>query len=198
MAHQHQSHTPIEDEEGDYRAQVEAYPRLSDAEQGRLLATRGTVREAANRTLIEHNLFLVYEAAHAHRQVGIPFGDLFQEGSLALISAVEHYGGTEEGFTASLRGAIDATMDAVVAMTRDAQRNDEAFVAACRVFERAEALMTADLQRRPTDAEIAKLLEWDVQRVAIIRAMLQEARELHDEDLLPYLEVLAEPDDEAR
>lgn len=198
MAHQHQSHTPIQDDEGDYRAQVDAYPRLSDAEQGRLLATRGAAREAGNRTLIEHNLFLVYEAAHAHRQEGIPFGDLFQEGSLALISAVEHYTGTEEGFTASLRDAIDATMDAVVAMTRDAQRNDEAFVAACRVFERAEALMTADLQRPPTDAEIAKLLEWDVQRVAIIRAMLLEARELHDEDLLPYLEVLAEPDGGAR
>jgi len=198
MAHQHQFHTPIEDGHGDYRAQVDAYPRLSDDEQGRLLATRGTAREAANRTLIEHNLFLVYEAAHARRQEGIAFGDLFQEGSLALISAVEHYTGTEHGFTASLRAAIDATMDAVVAMTRDAQRNDEAFVAACRVFERAEALMTADLQRPPTDAEIAKLLEWDVQRVAIIRAMLQEAREVHDEDLLPYLEVLAEPDDEAR
>lgn len=198
MAHQHQSHTPIQDDEGDYRAQVEAYPRLSDDEQGRLLATRGAAREAANRTLIEHNLFLVFEAAHARHQEGIPFGDLFQEGSLALISAVEHYTGAEQGFTASLRGAIDATMDAVVAMTRDAQRNEEAFVAACRVFERAEALMTADLQRPPTDAEIAKLLEWDVQRVAIIRAMLLEARELHDEDLLPYLEVLAEPDDEAR
>jgi DNA-directed RNA polymerase specialized sigma subunit len=84
-------------------------------------------------------------------------------------------------------------MDAVVDMTRDAQRNDEAFVAACRVFERAEQLLSADLQRPPTDAEIAKLLAWDVQRVAIIRAMLRGARQLHDEDLLPYLELLDEP-----
>jgi len=41
----------------------------------------------------------------------------------------------------------------------------------------------------------AKLLAWDVQRVAIIREMLREARTLHDEDLLPYLAVLDEPDD---
>jgi RNA polymerase primary sigma factor len=195
MGQQHHFQSGFDDDERDYQAQVTAYPRLSDAEQGRLLATRGSAREAANRTLIEHNLYLVFDAARARRQEAIPLGDLFQEGSLALISAVEHYTGTEQGFTAALQGAIDATMDAVVAMTRDAQRNDEAFVAACRVFERADALLAADLQRAPTDQEIAKLLAWDVQRVAIIREMLREARKLHDEDLLPYLEVLDEPDD---
>jgi len=197
MAQGHHLHAAVDDEEGDYRAQVERYPRLSDTEQGRLLATRGDTREAANRILIEHNLYLVFDAAHARRREAVPFGDLFQEGSLALISAVEHYTGTEQGFTATLRSAIDATMDAVVAMTRDAQRNEEAFVAACRVFERAEGLLAADLQRPPTDAELAKLLEWDAERVGIIRAMLREARELHDQDLLPYMEVLDGPDDEA-
>lgn len=198
MAQQHRSPTTVDEEEVHYRAQLEAYPRLSDAQQGRLLATHGAAREAANRTLIEHNLHLVFEAAHDRREGGIAFGDLFQEGSLALISAVEHYRGTEEGFTATLRAAIAATMDSVVAMTRDTQRNDEAFVAACRVFERAEQLLSADLQRPATDAEIAKLLAWDPQRVGIIRAMLREAQELHDEDLLPYLELLDEPDDEVR
>ena len=193
MAQEHRSPATVDDEEVDYQAQLAAYPRLSDAEQGRLLATHGAAREAANRILIEHNLHLVFEAARNHREEDIAFGDLFQEGSLALISAVEHYRGTEEGFTDTLRAAITATMDAVVAMTRDAQRNDEAFVAACRVFERAEQLLSADLLRPATDAEIAKLLAWDVQRVAIIRMMLREARQLHDDDLLPYLEVLDEP-----
>jgi DNA-directed RNA polymerase sigma subunit (sigma70/sigma32) len=193
MAQEHHSPPAVDEEEVDYRAQLEAYPRLSDAEQGRLLATHGAAREAANRTLIEHNLHLVYEAALSRRADGIAFGDLFQEGSLALISAVEHYSGTEQGFTATVRAAIAVTMDGVVAMTRDAQHNDEAFVAACRVFERADQLLSADLQRPATDAEIAKLLAWDVERVTIIRAMLRGARELHDEDLLPYLEVLDEP-----
>ncbi|HYS02322.1 MAG TPA: sigma factor [Candidatus Eisenbacteria bacterium] len=193
MAQEHRSPATVDDEEVDYQAQLAAYPRLSDAEQDRLLATHGVAREAANRTLIEHNLHLVFEAARHHREEGIAFGDLFQEGSLALISAVEHYRGTEQGFTDTLKGAITATMDAVVAMTRDAQHNDEAFVAACRVFERAQQLLSADLKRPATDAEIAKLLAWDVQRVGIIRAMLRGARQLHDEDLLPYLEVLDEP-----
>ena len=193
MAQEHRSPVTLDEEEVDYQAQLAAYPRLSNAEQSRLLATQGAAREAANRTLIEHNLHLVFEEARHHREEGIAFGDLFQEGSLALISAVEHYRGTEQGFTDTLRAAITATMDAVVAMTRDAQHNDEAFVAACRVFERAEQLLSADLMRPATDAEIAKLLAWDVQRVGIIRAMLRGARQLHDEDLLPYLEVLDEP-----
>jgi DNA-directed RNA polymerase sigma subunit (sigma70/sigma32) len=196
MAQEHHWHAAVDDEEADYRAQLDAYPRLSEAEERRLLSTQGAAREAANRTLIEHNLYRVFEAARARREDGIPFGDLFQEGSLALISAVEHYTGSEGGFGETLQAAIAATMDAVVAMTRDAQRNDEAFVAACRVFERADQLLSADLQRPATDAEIAKLLEWDVQRVGIIRAMLRGAQELHDEDLLPYLGVLDEADDE--
>jgi DNA-directed RNA polymerase sigma subunit (sigma70/sigma32) len=196
MAQEHHWHAPVDDDEADYQAQIAAYPRLSEAEESRLLSTQGAAREAANRALIEHNLYRVYEAARARREDAIPFGDLFQEGSLALISAVEHYTGSEGGFGETLQTAIASTMDGVVAMTRDAQRNDEAFVAACRVFERADKLLSADLQRPATDAEIAKLLEWDVQRVGIIRAMLRGAREVNDEDLLPYLEVLDESDDE--
>src|SRR2546428_10190860 len=106
MAQEHRSPTAVDEEEVDYQAQLTAYPRLADAEQGRLLATHGAAREAANRILIEHNLHLVFEAARSHREEGIAFGDLFQEGSLALISAVEHYSGTEQGFTATLQATI--------------------------------------------------------------------------------------------
>jgi DNA-directed RNA polymerase sigma subunit (sigma70/sigma32) len=181
---------PLEDEEDDYRAQVARYPRLSMEEESRLLASNGRERDAANRRLIEHNLYLVLEAALARKQRGVPFGDLFQEGTVGLISAVEHYQPAQGGFHARLVHAISVTMDDVLAQTEQAQRNDEAFVAACRVLESAQRLLAGRLGRVATAAELGKLLHWDESRVNVILEMLREARVVHDQELLDYLEEL--------
>jgi RNA polymerase sigma factor (sigma-70 family) len=178
----------VEDDEDDYRAQVERYPRLSNEEERRLLATHGREREEANRTLIEHNLYLVFEAAEARKERGVPFGDLFQEGTVGLISAVEHYRPDHGGFHARLVHAIAATMDDILAQTEAAQRNDEAFVAACRALESAQRLLAARLNRPATPTELAKLLEWEESRVNVILEMLSEARQVHDEEILEYLD----------
>jgi RNA polymerase sigma factor (sigma-70 family) len=181
---------PEDDEEGDYRAQVARYPRLSTEQERRLLSTQGQERETANRTLIEHNLYLVYEAARARRERGVPFGDLFQEGTVGLISAVEHYQPSHGGFHARLVHAISATMDDVLAQTEAAQRNDEAFVTACRLLESAQRLLAERLARPATAAELAELLHWEEARIKVILEMLAEAREVHDEELLDYLDVM--------
>jgi RNA polymerase sigma factor (sigma-70 family) len=186
---------PAEDDEGGYRAQVARFPRLSNAEEQRLLATHGREREAANRTLIEHNLYLVFEAAEQRKERGVPFGDLFQEGTVGLISAVEHYRPDHGGFHARLVHAISATMDDVLAQTEAAQRNDEAFVTACRVLESAQRLLAGRLGRPATPAELAKLLHWEEARVNLILGMLSEARAMHDQELLDYLDELDNPDD---
>jgi len=188
---------PPKDEEDEIREQVARYPRLSNAQEQRLLATQGVERDAANRTLIEHNLHLVVEAAEARKR-GVPFGDLFQEGTVGLISAVEHYKPGDGGFHARLVHAIDVTMDDVLAQTAEAQRNDEAFVVACRLLESAQRLLSERLGREATPAELAKLLQWEEARVNVILEMLRGAEVVHDQELLDYLDVLDdadEPDD---
>lgn len=189
MAHQF-APRPGDDEEDDYRAQVARFPRLSNEEERRLLATHGREREEANRTLIEHNLYLVLEAAEARKERGVPFGDLFQEGTVGLISAVEHYRPDHGGFHAGLVHAVTATMDDVLAQTEAAQRNDEAFVTACRVLESAQRLLAGRLNRPATPAELAKLLHWEEARVNLILEMLSEARAVHDQELLDYIDDL--------
>jgi RNA polymerase primary sigma factor len=174
----------------EYRAQVARYPRLPESEERRLLQTRGAEREAANQVLIEHNLDLVFQAAWARRERGVPFGDLFQEGSVALISAVEHYRENGTGFRRALELAIAAVMDDIVAQTADAVRNDEAFASACRALETADRLLAGQLGRAPTVQELAGLLHWDEARVAVIRSMLDEARSDYDRDLVDYLDDL--------
>src|SRR5260370_29169611 len=96
------------DEEDEIREQVAQYPPLSNAEEQRLLATVGVERDAANRTLIEHNLHLVVEAAQARKERGVAFGDMFQEGTVGLISAVEHCTHSDGGVHARLLHAIAA------------------------------------------------------------------------------------------
>jgi len=185
-----------EDDEDDYRAQVSRYPRLSTEDEGRLFATRGPARDVANRTLIEHNLHLVFEAALARKNRGVPFGDLFQEGTVGLISAVEHYKEADGGFHSSLVEAISATMDDVLAQTEEAQRNDEAFVTACRLLEAAQRLLSERLERKATPAELARLLQWEEVRVNMILEMLHDASDLHDQELFEYLGDLDDRDSE--
>jgi DNA-directed RNA polymerase sigma subunit (sigma70/sigma32) len=185
---------PPKDEEAEIREQVARYPRLSNGEERRLLATQGVDRDAANRTLIEHNLYLVLEAAEARKRRGASFGDLFQEGTVGLISAVEHYKPGDGGFHARLVHAIAVTMDDVLAQTEEAQRNDEAFVIACRLLESAQRLLSERLGRVATPAELARLLQWEEARVNVVLEMLSGARVVHDQELLDYLDVLDDRD----
>ena len=186
---------PPKDEEDAIRAQLVRYPRLSNEEERRLLSTHGADRDAANRVLIEHNLSLVLEAAQARKGRGVAFGDLFQEGTVGLISAVEHYKPADGPFHARLLDAIDVTMDDVLAQTEQAQRNDEAFVIACRLLESAQRLLSERLDRPATPAELAKLLQWEESRVNVILAMLGDARNTHDQELLDYLDDLDDPEE---
>ena len=187
---------PLKDEEDEIRAQIARYPRLSNEEEQRLLATQGASRDAANRRLMEHNLYLVLEAAEARKKRGVSFGDLFQEGTVGLISAVEHYKPSDGDFNARLSHVIAVTMDDVLAQTDEAQRNDEAFVIACRLLESAQRLLSERLDRPATAAELAKLLQWDESRVTAMLAMLGEARTTYDQELLDYLDDLDDPDDD--
>jgi hypothetical protein len=88
-------------------------------------------------------------------------------------------------------------MDDVLAQTEEAQRNDEAFVVACRLLESAQRLLSERLERVATPAELAKLLQWEEARVSVILEMLRGARVVHDQELLDYLEVLDDADEPA-
>jgi len=186
---------PPRDDEDEIQEQLSRYPRLSTEDERRLLATHGADRDAANRVLIEHNLHLVLEAAQARKGRGVAFGDLFQEGTVGLISAVEHYRPADGGFHARLVHVVAVTMDDVLAQTDEAQRNDEAFVIACRLLESAQRLLSERLDRPATPAELAKLLQWDEARVTAILALLGEAQTGYDQELLDYLDDLDDQDD---
>jgi uncharacterized membrane protein YccC len=87
-------------------------------------------------------------------------------------------------------------MDDVLAQTEEAQRNDEAFVTACRLLEAAQRLLSERLERKATPAELARLLQWEEVRVNMILEMLHDASDLHDQELFEYLGDLDDRDSE--
>jgi len=173
---------------GAFAAQVRRYRRLSSAERARLLEAIEAGDGCAGQRLVEHHLYLVYEAALRFRSRGLDFADLFQAGSEGLTVEVDHYRGPEEGFIEASRRGVIRAIEGAVAQQAEARRNEKAFAEACRVLEKAELLLRQRLQRPPLDREVAELLEWEEGRVASIREMLTAARTRHDLELLPYLE----------
>jgi DNA-directed RNA polymerase sigma subunit (sigma70/sigma32) len=180
-------------------AQVRANPPLPDAEVAELIGRVG--REggtAATATLVRHNLGIALDAALARRDRGLEVGDLYQEGSIAVVTAVEEYarrGGDPAGLRPYVQRVVDLHLDAALEREAAEKAAGEAFIRDAQTYELAEVEMRHRLSRAPTTLEMAGALEWPLERAETVAEMLAEARALHDESLLPFLDDGA-PDDE--
>lgn len=174
-------------------AQARSYPPLPDAEVAELL---GRVQEhrgagAATATLVRHHLALALDAALERRDQGLEVGDLYQEGSVAVVTAIDEYarrGGDAAGLRPYVRRVVELHLDAAVEREAEERAAGEAFVRDAQRYELAEADLRHRLSRDPTPVEIAAALEWSVEHVDTVAEMLAEARALNDEALLPYLD----------
>ncbi len=180
-------------------AQVRTRPPLPLEEVTELL---GRVRRDgagdARSTLVEHHLGLALDAALSHADSGVDVGDLYQEASVAVVTAVGEYA-ARSGDAAGLRGyvrrVVDLFVDAAVEREETERRTAEALVTDSRLLDLAEVAMRKQLGRDPTTLELAAVLGWPVERVTVIGDLLAEARARNDESLIPFLDDIAETDD---
>ena len=179
-------------------ALVRTHPEPAVARIAPLLeVARREPHGTAFNTLVEHHLGRALNGAMARRDRGIDVVDLFQEGSVAVVVALEEF--TAREGTAAQLGAY---VDRVVALHLDAAIEREAVeVAAERqlVFD-AEVLQTArvmlqrELGRSPTELEMGGMVQWPAERVAAVNAALQLAETTFDADIVQYLEDVDEDD----
>jgi RNA polymerase primary sigma factor len=136
--------------------------------------------ETARSKLIEKNLRLVIPVAKKYRGMGLPFGDLIQEGNIGLMRAADKFD-PEKGFRFSTYATwwIRQAVQRAVADKSRTVRVPVHMGEKIRKMARTYNELSAQLEREPTDEEVAERLGWDVDRVKDVKSAIPDATSLN-------------------
>jgi RNA polymerase primary sigma factor len=159
-----------------YARHVGRVPILTPAEERKLFRRRDAGDEQAKRLLIEANLRLVIWIARRYAYRNVPLLDLIQEGNVALTRAVERFN-AELGFkfstyaTMSIRWAIESAAERHARMVPVPSHVWKLI----RALRRARLTLVQQLNREPSNDELAAEAGIDVQRIAELLGYDQHA-----------------------
>jgi RNA polymerase primary sigma factor len=132
---------------------------MSRSEDATLLraAQRGD-RRARERVIARH-LGSVRGLASRYRDLGLPFEDLVQEGSLGLLEAIDDFDGTRGDFERYLRFRVRRAIRNALTEKSRLIRLPKQIVERRRAIERTSATLTAANGLAPTTQELAAALD---------------------------------------
>jgi RNA polymerase primary sigma factor len=165
---------------GRYLRQIGRGRLLTHEEEKDLGRRTGEGDKAARSKLVEKNLRLVIPIAKKYRGMGLPFGDLIQEGNIGLMRAADKFD-PEKGFRFSTYATwwIRQAVQRAVADKGRTIRVPVHMGEKIRKMARTYNELSAQLQREPTDEEVAERLSWDVDRVKDVKSAIPDATSLN-------------------
>jgi RNA polymerase primary sigma factor len=159
-----------------YLGDIDRTPLLSAAEE-RELATRvltGDV-EARDR-MVRANLRLVVNIARGYAGKGLPLDDLVSEGNMGLLRAVEGFDPTmNTRFSTYASYWIKQSIKRAIINTAKTIRIPAYMAELLTKWRRANAMLTDELGRAPTQEEVAKSLGLSKKKLAIIKKAIRVA-----------------------
>ena len=136
--------------------------------------------ETARSKLIEKNLRLVIPIAKKYRGMGLHYGDLIQEGNIGLMRAADKFD-PEKGFRFSIYATwwIRQAVQRAVAEKGRTIRVPVHMGEKIRKMARAYNELSTELEREPTDGEVAERLAWDIDLVKDVKSAIPDATSLN-------------------
>ena len=164
-----------------YFAHIDKGKLLTHAEEIDLSKRAKSGDKGARQRLIEKNLRLVVSVAKKYRGMGLPFEDLIQEGNIGLMKAVEKFD-PDRGWRFStyatwwVRQAVQrAVADKGRTIRVPVHMGDK-----IRKMARAYNELSSEMEREPTDEDVAGRLGWSIEDVRDLKVSLWDASSLNE------------------